>query len=64
MKNMTDAHIQIPSSVDNNLVKLFDFLASKNIGMQCNNPSNIVMTIKYELFKPPNNKNRYFSKKN
>ncbi len=63
-KKNKDIQIQNPDISSNNLVMNLDFFSSKNIGTVFNKTKRTVNKSKYESSNPPNNKNRYFMRKN
>ena len=63
-KKNNDIQIQNPDISSNALVMNLDFFSSKNIGTVFNKTKRMVNKSKYESSKPPNNKNRYFIRKN
>ena len=63
-KKNKDIQIQNPDISSNALVMNLDFFSSKNIGTVFNKTKRMVNKSKYESSKPPNNKNKYFIRKN
>lgn len=63
-KKNNDIQIQNPDISSNALVMNLDFFSSKNIGTVFNKTKRMVNKSKYESSKPPNNKNKYFIRKN
>ena len=63
-KKNNDIQIQNPDISSNALVINLDFFSSKNIDTVFNRTKRTVNRSKYESSKPPNNKNRYFIRKN
>jgi len=63
-KKNKDIQIQNPDISYKALVMNLDFFSSKNIGTVFNKTKKEVNKSKYESSNPPNNKNRYFIRKN
>ena len=63
-KKNKDSQIQIPDISSRRRVMNLDFLSSKSIGTVFNITNNRVSKSMYTSSKPPNNRNRYFIRKN
>lgn len=63
-KKNNDSQIQIPDISSRRRVMNLDFLSSKSIGTVFNITNNRVSKSMYTSSKPPNNRNRYFIRKN